>query len=516
MTNDLLLKQIIAQVPRLLSIIDLDEHSKNYGCVDREYWKYRTKDFINVRHQEACLTFALLYSLKHSSNPYYKDENMKKLSLAIMQFWVRYYDKFKSFDEYYPFEQSHVAYSFSSYAVARSCYILGIKNKNIARVLNSSCEFLNKVSDEVVINHDAGCLPLFYYQYLLTKNKKYLKYISAKKILIKENFDSVEGWFKEYGGPDLGYQSMSIYYLSDYFNLSKDEEILNILKKSLNFFSSMIHPDGSMGGSYFSRETNYFILAGFYYLIPHIDMAKDIFNIIYDNLVTGKLPSPNGFDDRFIAENLYPYIDCVPKKIDKIDLGKYVRTTYYKNCGLLTLKRGNYSYFINVKKGGSIRVFKKSKLLLARDFFMVELNSKNYFSKFTLNFSIPNLNEDLVEFEVESAFIERNESVISPFKTIVVRILSYLKLNNLIKFLARKVLIKNNSTKFSLVQKFKLGSNGAVIESTFPKILNDKKLFSVINANTILTTSHNLYFDSFSIDYNKVSLNKNKYYEEIN
>ena len=54
---------------------------------------------------------------------------------------------------------------------------------------------------------------------------------------------SEEGWFNECGGPDAGYNEVSLTYLGLYWEASKDERVLPIANKVLNFNKYFFYPD---------------------------------------------------------------------------------------------------------------------------------------------------------------------------------------------------------------------------------------------------------------------------------
>ena len=62
--KDIYLTSALEQVPRLLGLLDGAKEAATYGCFDRPYWHYRTKDFASVIPQYATLSLAL-----HSTIP---------------------------------------------------------------------------------------------------------------------------------------------------------------------------------------------------------------------------------------------------------------------------------------------------------------------------------------------------------------------------------------------------------------------------------------------------------------
>jgi hypothetical protein len=75
-----------------------------------------------------------------------------------------------------------------------------------------------------------------------------------------------EGWYLEYQGADPGYQSLATYYLADIVSRRDHPELSRSLARSVEFVRHFAHPDGSFGGAYGSRNTRFFVPAGFHLL----------------------------------------------------------------------------------------------------------------------------------------------------------------------------------------------------------------------------------------------------------
>ena len=57
MTNDkdLFASEAIAQIPKILTLLDRNPHSPTYGCFDRNFWQYKIIDFPSGMAQEFVL-----------------------------------------------------------------------------------------------------------------------------------------------------------------------------------------------------------------------------------------------------------------------------------------------------------------------------------------------------------------------------------------------------------------------------------------------------------------------------
>ena len=133
--------------------------------------------------------------------------------------------------------------------------------------------------------------------YVLTGDDTYAKLANDKFEHIAASQDP-EGWFNEYGGPDIGYLSLAIGYLAKYFQKSGNERVLPVLTRAVNFISHFVHPNNTYGGEYASRDTEYLMPDGFEILAPRSETANAIAETIADAIRHRSAVLPFALDDR--------------------------------------------------------------------------------------------------------------------------------------------------------------------------------------------------------------------------
>ena len=84
---------------------------------------------------------------------------------------------------------------------------------------------------------------------------------------------SSEGWYDEYGGADPGYQTHGSFYLARLQELAPQPRLAESLARAVAFQALFIHPDGSLGGEYTSRNTQTYYPAAFEMLAPTVPAA---------------------------------------------------------------------------------------------------------------------------------------------------------------------------------------------------------------------------------------------------
>ena len=367
--------------------------SSSYGCFDREFWHYNTADIACARKQEAVLTLTLLYLIQHENNKYYRSSEILGYIIAAMKFWTKIQNKNGSFNEWYPNEHSFVVTSFSTYAVSESLLLL--KNeiphneyRLVVESLRKAGDWLISRNETRVMNQQTGAAIALLNLHLLTNDSKYLD-SSKDKIALLNQRQSKEGWFIEYGGPDIGYLSLAIDYLSKYYLKTGDEVVLNIVRRALSFIKDFIQPNLVAGGEYTSRNTEYLIPHGFEILSK---INEDAW--FAASVVRKKIISPDSFphilDDRYLTYNGYTwlqaYLDANPE-LDNMpegnitDFFKKSFRKYYEESGLLIINDENRHFIINLKKGGAFRLFdKKTDKTYSDSGILVQSSNKWYTS----------------------------------------------------------------------------------------------------------------------------------------
>ena len=119
---------------------------------------------------------------------------------------------------------------------------------------------------------------------------------------------SVEGWLPEYGGPDPGYLSLSLYYLADIFagEGNGKDEFRDRLGRLVQFLTLAAHPDGSFGGWYGSRNTRFLVPAGFEALAGVIPEAAALARFARASISQFRVPPLPAFD----AGNFAPFFNA--------------------------------------------------------------------------------------------------------------------------------------------------------------------------------------------------------------
>ncbi len=355
MKSNVYLDVIFPNVPRILSQINSNIGSQTFGCCERYHWHNNVTATANARFQEAVLTLALLY--KYGPSEYQHSPFLLRLIDGIMNFWVKIQESDGSFNEWYVHEGSYVATAFSSYAVSETLLLLGkdlIPNTDeILSSLVKAAFWLGQQSQKAVCNQQIGALIAIYNIYLLTHDDE----IEA----IVQNYEQIivscqvaEGWFLEYGGPDIGYLSLSVDYLAKYYQKTQSKVIFEVLQKALKFSVDFIHSDGTSGGTYASRDTEFLIPHGVELLAAKNENAAFIAGVIRKNLAESRGITPFSLDDRYLMYNGYTFLQAGLDALDNLPEVSLKRSSFvhYPLAGIAIWRHKGLECIANLKKIG--------------------------------------------------------------------------------------------------------------------------------------------------------------------
>lgn len=361
--REVYLFEVLSQAERLLGLMDRTPGSATYGCLDRQYWHYATTDFPCAEQQESALTLAHLYKIEHAANPYQGSPLLLEWIVAALDFWCAIQHRDGSFSEWYPHEKSMSVTPFSSYAISETLLVLGDSLPNRQRVLaclEKAAAWLIKAKDLRVANHYAAS-PLALYNISLLSNDQ--GYAQAAKAILKglAALQDEEGWFQEYGGADIGYTSVTIYYLANYYRKTGDALARSLLERAVAFCWHFAHPDGSFGGEYGSRNTEYILPHGLEIIANDLPQAAALCLLLRQSLAQGRHVGPRQMDDRYLAYLSYAYLQAYVDASDDLDpgpgapYGRAIRKTW-PHAGLLLESDVQRQLIFNSKKGGAFRI----------------------------------------------------------------------------------------------------------------------------------------------------------------
>ncbi len=357
-------------LPYLLSFYDLDPYSPTAGYGDRCFWSWKLKDFNNGIMQGGAYPLAIFRDLGCLPDEGKGLDVIKRIFYAV----GRTQHRNGSVDEAFPYEYAYSVTSSLAFDLLCALELIedalnGEERNRFLKIITRLIEFIatQKETHGFISNHLATAAAA-----IEKYNKKTGQAITASRRILDDILtrQSPDGWYLEYEGPDPGYQTLCTYYLAEVYKITRDEALLRSLEKSIVFLSYFIHPDGSMGGEYGSRNTELFYPAGPELLSSEIPVAKAISDRMYQAVCSGKTVTLKSIDPGNFIPLLGNYLVAyhesrehddenysslpLPCEREEVD-------TFFPGANILI--RGNKKYYaiISGAKGGVTKIFSKQK-----------------------------------------------------------------------------------------------------------------------------------------------------------
>jgi len=451
-------------LPRVFSMLDRERLSKTFGCADRVFWSWKFIDFPGARFQEiAYLLAELAVNPALLIAPQVEPSIILQWTKAAINFWKTRQHRDGSFDEAYPYERSLAATAFTCFYVGQA--FLKVKKTYstkeqmaLIHVFSAAGKWLcrNDERHGLLSNHLAAAAAALNTIAIITDDLHYTKRANYFIDRILEH-QSEEGWYEEYGGADPGYQTHTTFYLAYVWTQTKEKKLLRSLEKSIQYFWNFVHTDGSVGGEYGSRNTRFYMPAGFEMLASDIPEAAAVANFMRQSLNEEQVVGLHAMDtyNIFPLINNYCFAHTFRKALNQTALLPLpfhsIGTKKYDQSGHLIILTPNYQAIIATSKGGALVSYSKKEANTTTSWsnagIVLELSNGQKTSSQGLGCSHIKHADDS-NIEIESQFTSINQMLMSPEKFIVFRLVSLLSIpfpffayhlkNSLVKVLVRR------------------------------------------------------------------------------
>lgn len=501
---------------RVLSQVDRDPNSVTYGSCDRNYWMYKLHDFSSGILQQTSLFFAELtliedpearLSFANSSSKTY----WTQIGKAINRFTLQKMSKNGTVDEYFPGESSYVASSFVGYSLIKSSLILNdwdvLNSPKLRKLFDSFCS----KQESPAANQDMGCAAFIHLYAKIHNYKRDTANATCNK-LVSRNTSS--GQFREYGGFDYGYSTVSLNFLAylheDGYEAAKPklENLFETIQKLTDFESK------EFGGEIGSRSTSYLLPFGIATASRLMKKPVESKWIVWLQSTIRKL------DDRYLIHYTAPSLASFERLLsqEKLKIGSTLSTSLHPTSGTTTFDDiyrvfgANFSFTINIKKGGVYHFRGDNKEFADNGYVLKESPGSNqkYYTNLVTEFSNHKIEEanGVIRIKCENTFSKFKTLTPSPLKFVVLRALT--PLGPLLNILFKRILIKRPKVLRDTVFKREVliipGNSITITDSFFN--LKDHfivKKSSVYTTRTVPSSKFYHKLDSNLIDCNPIN-----------
>lgn len=361
---------------RLMGAMDREPDSVTYGSLDREHWAWKFRDFPRAMVQNGLYPIAVLWSTPFDDNPYYQNPRVLQWLSAGLRFMLDGQHGNGAVDAFAPNDQDPGATLFAVHNMSEALRLVaeglpGDLRQTALEGMRRACEFSldREETHGFVSNHWALAALAYHTAGELLGDDRYRRRSETLLARILQN-QSGDGWYLEYEGPDPGYESLGIFHLAMLWRRTGSSPLLDSLSRSVEFYANCVHPDGSVGGLYGSRNTSLYFPAGFEILGCRIPLAASVASFLRERLVLGNVVTVAAADTENLSPLLAAYLEAavhaepvgdvplLPCQEDSVDRSFAV-------SGIRVVGTDRYYAVVNGRKGGACRIFDKATARLA-------------------------------------------------------------------------------------------------------------------------------------------------------
>lgn len=360
---------VLSHAPRLLSTLDRDPASADYGGFDRDHWAWKYRDFPVTMLQLGVQPLARLWRYPLPDSDYHRDPALLEWILGSLRAVCRRQHDDGSFDSVAPNARDQGVSLLMALALCRCLELLGVAvPRELARrmrdAVERACRYaMGSSEDYAFIGNHHALFALAYLEAADLLEVEVFRVAARREVRELLGRQSKDGWFEEYGGPDPGYESFTVAYLSAYWQRTREPELLAALERCVAFYAYCVHPDGSVGGVYGSRQTSLYNPAGFERLASSIPLAASVAGFMRDALGKHNVLTPASADPENLAFVLDAYLDaCLGEARAPVDAPALPFETLqglrrFDDCGLAFYGTRSYYGVVHGGKGGVCCLF---------------------------------------------------------------------------------------------------------------------------------------------------------------
>jgi len=286
---------------RLAALLCSDKSSSTFGCVDRDFWAYKTvRGFASAPYQHVMSGLAYLAEVQVE----FQRQNLRADALGVLDFWIRSRNTNGSANEWYRNEQSYCATAMGLHSATETLWVL--KSTLSVSELNLKCEqlrrsdlWLRERSNPYAANQNiASCAARYVLGTLLADSEMQQHAVASLHDVVSDV--ERKGYLAEYSGVDLGYSLLSIDLLvaAHQAGLTQCEPLVAGLCWQL---SSLAGSRGDLPFVLGSRGTTHKFFGGVHYFANVLGSASLLRERALETQPTAQAEAIARYDDRYLA-----------------------------------------------------------------------------------------------------------------------------------------------------------------------------------------------------------------------
>ena len=461
---------ISIQISRILTNFDRDIDSPTYGSFDRNYWHYKIRDFSSSILQQSAFSLIHLPKITHLN---VSPDSANRLAAASIKFFIDNASYRGGVNEYYPYENSYPALAFSLHSFSKIFLSnphneLSIHNFDKNKLKKIFLNLLDKEEVNAANQYATGISAL------AMASKLNILNIDQKKV--NQHFENLlslqddEGWFNEYGGPDLGYLSVTIDALWDYYEVTSDARAFESAMKAMNFIVKLVQKKNKLPWTFNSRNTDYIVPYGIVRLAKYSEKASWLAHFLFEDIAK-KGHFVWSTDDRYHLHYIFNSIVRASEHINSMKIPRFSysrngRGNHFKNSGYILKIHNKFDININVSvyKGGLLRINSQKHILLDNGW-RIKCKGKLYTTNWWNVKHKYNVSKNQIIISGDATYVSLIKS--SPLKHFILRILSFSIGSSLIPILKKFFIFRSSGglkIKFNRIVSIDNIKNTVIVE----------------------------------------------------
>jgi hypothetical protein len=363
-------ERFLAEVPRVLTLLDRHRLSRTYGCFDRNHWHYRTQDFPSGMYAEYALALAHAFAADLPGNRWRGEAALRDWTVAACRWAAKSAHADGSCDDYYPNERALGATAFAASACAEALRLVGEGPADLVAFARKRALWLLGRHESGRLSNHHALVALAGVRAAAIGGGDDLVSLARERLDECLSWQHAEGWFPEYEGADPGYQTLTIAFLAALrAEMPSPPPTLDpALDRALAFAAAFLHPDGSFGGEQGSRGTCQVLPSGFERLATSSGAARALADGWLRGAEAGLCGRPD--DDRILCHTLADLPVAWAARRARGGGGAAPWSpadgvTSFPAARLLVVRRAGLRLVVATSKGGSFRMFRDGRLVAA-------------------------------------------------------------------------------------------------------------------------------------------------------
>lgn len=337
-------------LPRMLTQVCRDPGSACYGCFDRNWWHYKIRDFPSVILQQGG------YAIWSAADAGLLPAQTRQIAAGACRFWNARAVRWGAFEEYYPWEQGYPPLAFSTLAIAKLVAAGAVGLSDVRPGMQVAARQLTTRFEGQAANQQVAGLAATAWVAKVAPDliaMADLKRMQAQTLKLQTE----EGWFVEYGGPDLGYLAVTMDCLWDLYDATGDDAFIAAAARALRFIHPFTALPSAGAGMHNARNTDYIVPYGISRFLKRGGEEAAMAAYILERS-WGSLETPHHFahaiDDRYWCHYIgHSLLRAIPL-LDELPKGQAPDSNYVhmqKSAHVITTM-GQTQIAISLRKGG--------------------------------------------------------------------------------------------------------------------------------------------------------------------